>query len=95
MERHKWKDEASCLGSDVNDYFDSYEEDPELRPIIDSVCQECPMRRICFANGISGKEWGVWGGVYLEGGKISREFNRHKTKQDWADTWQALTTEKK
>jgi hypothetical protein len=53
----------------------------------------CPVKKTCFANGISGKEWGVWGGVYLEGGEISREFNKHKTKQDWSNIWQALTME--
>jgi hypothetical protein len=45
----------------------------------------------CFAVGISQKEWGVWGGVYLENGIISKEFNNHKTKQDWGNTWQTLT----
>jgi hypothetical protein len=53
----------------------------------------CPVKRTCFANGISGKEWGVWGGVFLESGEISREFNKHKTKQDWGNTWSALTME--
>lgn len=95
MERHQWKDEAACLGSNVNDFFDTYEENEDVRPVVDSICKLCPVRRMCFANGISGKEWGVWGGVYLENGKISKEFNRNKSKQDWADTWQALTTESK
>jgi hypothetical protein len=94
VKQDDWKQKALCLGSDTNDYFDKYEEDTELRSIIDSVCQECPVRRICFANGISGQEYGVWGGVYLEKGSISREFNKHKSKQAWGETWQALTTEK-
>lgn len=93
MRDDSWKKEASCLGDEVNDYFDNYEEDLELRPIIDQVCRECPMRKICFATAVSGKETGVWGGIYLEQGDISREFNRHKTKQDWGNTWQALTME--
>lgn len=93
MKHHLWKDEAACLGMETDDFFDNYEEKPEIRSEIDSICKACPVRRICFANGISGKNSGVWGGVYLEQGDISREFNRHKTKQDWADTWQALTTE--
>jgi hypothetical protein len=45
--------------------------------------------------GISQKEWGVWGGIYLENGKISREFNKHRTKEDWGKTWSYLTTDKK
>ena len=78
----------------MREYYErKYEETKELRPAIDKMCQECPMRRICFASGISDKNWGVWGGVYLENGEISKEFNRHKTKKDWGVTWQALTTE--
>ena len=91
MQRHLWKDSSACLDYDTNLFFDKYEEDEKLRSGIDAVCSNCPVRRTCFANGISGKEWGVWGGIYLEGGEISREFNRHKTKQDWANTWQSLT----
>lgn len=92
-QRHGWKDNASCSGMEVNDFFDNYEESLEVRKDIDSICQDCPVRRICFANGIAGKEYGVWGGVYLENGEISREFNKHRTKQDWTVTWHSLTME--
>jgi hypothetical protein len=50
--------------------------------------------RQCFAVGVSTKQVGVWGGVYLDKGKVSREFNRHKTKDDWAKTWSDLTIDK-
>lgn len=89
-----WKDEGSCVGYDTNLFFDKYEEDEELRPAIDSICSECPVARMCFAVGVSNKEWGVWGGVYLESGKISREFNRHRSKASWHETWKYLTTDK-
>jgi hypothetical protein len=46
---------------------------------------------MCFAVGVSQKEWGVWGGVYLENGDLSKEFSKHKTSNDWAKTWQYLT----
>ena len=94
MKQHLWKDDAICLGLDTNIYFDKYEDNPENRGVVDSMCQMCPVSKTCFAVGISGKEWGVWGGVYLEGGEVSREFNNHKTKQDWSITWQSLTMEK-
>lgn len=93
MKQHIWKDNALCLGSDTNDYFDTYEEKPETREFVDSLCRTCPVARTCFANGVSGKEWGIWGGVYLQDGEISKEFNNHKTKKDWSYMWQALTTE--
>jgi hypothetical protein len=93
LKQHLWKDKASCLGLNTNFYFEEYEDNIELRNGIDKICMSCPVRKICFANGVSGKEWGLWGGVYLEGGEISREFNKHKSKQDWSNIWQALTME--
>jgi hypothetical protein len=93
MKQHLWKDKALCLGIDTNVFFDTYEEKLETREFVDSLCRSCPVARKCFANGISGKEWGIWGGVYLEDGEVSKEFNNHKTKKDWSNTWQSLTIE--
>lgn len=90
---HEWKDDASCKDFDTELFFDKYEENVDLRPAIDNLCFSCPVARMCLAVGVSQKTWGVWGGVYLEDGKISREFNRHRTKQDWANTWQNLTND--
>ena len=93
MKQHLWKDNGKCLELDTNLYFDKYEEDVDLRSNVDNLCSSCPVSKTCFANGVSGKEWGVWGGVYLEGGEISREFNKHKTREHWGRVWQYLTTE--
>ena len=94
MDKHAWKDDALCKDYDVNLFFDKYEEDENLRPAIDKLCSGCPVARQCFAIGISQKGWGVWGGVYIENGKISREFGKHRTKADWAETWKYLTMDK-
>lgn len=94
MPNEDWKDEALCQGDDVNLFFDTYEQDVEVRKEIDSLCSICPIARTCFAVGVSQKAYGVWGGIYLDKGKVSREFNKHKTKQDWGNTWQYLTTDK-
>lgn len=94
MKQHLWKDNAACLGLENNLFFDKYEEDTNVRPIVDSICGSCPVRKTCFAVGVSSKEWGVWGGIYLEGGDISREFNNHRNKNGWANTWESLTMEK-
>ena len=91
MNQHEWKDKGSCRDYDTDLFFEKYEENEELRPAIDKLCAECPMQRMCFAVGISQKEWGVWGGIYMENGKVSREFNKHRSKPDWAETWQHLT----
>ena len=94
MDKHRWKEQASCKDYDVNLFFDKYEEDLPLRPAIDKLCSECPVVKQCFAIGVSQKETGVWGGIYLDRGKISREFSKHRTKADWADTWKYLTMDK-
>ena len=91
---YKWKDQAKCLGMDTNIFFDKYEEDPAMAASIDLLCRECPVNKQCFAVGVSNKEWGVWGGVYLKEGNIDKEFNQHKSKQNWFDTWRSLTMEK-
>ena len=91
MDKHAWKEDAACRDFDVNLFFDTYEEDIALRPAIDKVCSECPVMKTCFAVGISQKETGVWGGIYMDRGKISREFNKHRSKKDWAEKWKDLT----
>jgi hypothetical protein len=93
MQDDHWQDKARCLKYDTNLFFEKYEEDENLRVAIDNLCGGCPMARKCFAVGISQKGWGVWGGVYLENGKISREFNKHRSKAQWAETWQNLTND--
>jgi hypothetical protein len=98
MDKHKWKESAACKDYDFNLFFDKYEKNENLRPAIQKVCEACPVQRECFAVGVSQKEWGIWGGIYIENGGISREFNKHRSKDDWADTWKKLTndtTEKK
>jgi hypothetical protein len=87
-------DRGSCQNFDTELFFDKYEEDLALRPAIDKLCSECPVARLCFAVGVSQKAYGVWGGVYLDNGKISREFGRHRSKADWSETWKYLTTDK-
>lgn len=91
MQDHSWKNKAACLNYDVELFFEKYEENIELRPAIDKLCAGCPVRKICFAVGVSDKAIGVWGGVYFDEGKISKEYNSHKTQEDWANTWQSLT----
>ena len=94
MNRDAWKEKASCKGYEVNIFFDKYEEEEQFRPAVEAVCASCPVMRQCFAVGVSQKEWGVWGGVYLEGGKVSREFGRHRNKQQWGELWKQLTTDR-
>lgn len=91
---YKWSKNASCLDFDTDLFFDKYEEDETVASTIDILCQKCPVQRECLAAGVSNHEWGVWGGVYLENGKISKEFNKHKNNQDWFDIWSSATMDK-
>lgn len=91
MHKLKWKDQASCLEYDTDLFFDKYEEEEPLRLAIDALCMSCPVVKTCFAVGITSKETGVWGGIYLDSGEISKEFNSHKTSIMWSNLWQQLT----
>lgn len=93
MHKLKWKDQALCLDYDTNLFFDKYEEQESFRGAIDQLCSQCPIQKTCFAVGVSSKEWGVWGGIYLEGGNISKEFNSHKTEENWSTIWKRLLIE--
>ena len=95
MGRYLWKDSAPCLKKPQEIFFDSYEEgSKELRDAVDTFCQSCPFNKTCFATAVSGKEWGVWGGIYFEDGNISKEFNDHKDAEDWGKTWNSLMMDK-
>ena len=90
---YKFDEDALCLNMDTNLFFDKYEEDKKVAANVDALCIKCPAQRQCLAYAVSNQEWGVWGGIYFEGGKMSKEFNNHKTKEDWFKTWSNATME--
>jgi hypothetical protein len=89
-----WVEKAKCNGMETDLFFDKYEEDVDLRPAVDSLCATCPVQRECLATGVSRQEWGVWGGVYFEKGKISKEFNSHKNNDSWFNIMSSALMEK-
>jgi hypothetical protein len=95
MKRLSWTKYSKCLDLDTNLFFEKYEEDLGIRSAIDHLCTVCPVQRECLANAVSRQEWGVWGGVYFEKGKMSKEFNSHKKQNEWFSVWQALTMDDK
>jgi hypothetical protein len=90
LKQHLWKDNGLCFDTETNLYFEKYEDQEIDRKVVDSMCSLCPVKKICFANGISGKEWGVWGGVYLVDGEINQARNAHKTKDIWQKILEAI-----
>jgi hypothetical protein len=91
---YKFENDRLCLGMDTNLFFEKYEEDNTVSISVDSLCSRCPSQRKCLAYGVSNQEWGVWGGVYLEQGKISKEFNKHKDNDSWFKVWSNATMDK-
>jgi hypothetical protein len=91
---YKFDERRLCINMDTNLFFDKYEEDLQVSNAVDSLCSQCPMQRKCLAYGVSNQEWGVWGGVYLEQGKISKEFNKHKDNDLWFKIWSGATMDK-
>lgn len=92
--RHDWQDDAACLNSDRENFFDNYEEDDEaphdIRKSVDKMCLGCPVMRTCFAYAKYYELTGVWGGIYMNRGQMDEEFNDHKTPDDWATTYMRL-----
>lgn len=91
MKSQAWKNKGLCITLDTEIFFDKYEDDVGLREAVDELCSICPVRKECLAAGVSRKESGVWGGVYLDQGKISREFNNHKKNKEWFGVWAGMT----
>ena len=83
MGKLNWKLDGKCRDMDVDIFFEKYEDDIGLRASIDRMCAGCPVAKECLQWGISHEEWGIWGGIYLEAGQKSDEFNEHKTDKVW------------
>lgn len=76
----RWEDLALCQNSPIDWFFKDYETDTTHAQQVDEMCLACPVSGACFKKG-SGNESGVWGGFYLEKGKIDKARNAHKTSE--------------
>lgn len=82
----EWQQLSICSkldSADVNVFYDGYESSERTARLADSICLSCPVRKACLAEGIENNEWGCWGGVFLENGKMSESKNAHKTDEVW------------
>lgn len=79
----KWYQFAACNNMETNWFYDSYETDIYIAHQVDSVCINCPVAKTCLEEGISGREYGVWGGVYLNLGRVDKPTNSHKDENTW------------
>jgi hypothetical protein len=78
-----WLSEALCAGTDTEFYFDKYENDQSIAKEIDRQCLSCPVVKECFDYGVKTESFGVWGGVFLNDGKLDNVRNSHKTQEVW------------
>lgn len=92
-----WHDLASCknivevfeedgVKKIFDPMFDTYENSSypfNIRMAVDNMCISCPVQAVCYEYGVDNDQSGVWGGVYLSGGKHDRTRNEHKSRETW------------
>lgn len=60
-------EDYACVGADPR-LFDP--RTPGELAAARSYCAGCPMRRGCGRLGLQRQEWGVWGGLLLDAGRV-------------------------
>jgi hypothetical protein len=80
----KWYHLAACKNMSINWFYDDYENDKILAAATDEVCIACPVSKQCLKEGVSTKEFGVRGGIFLDLGRVDKQLNSHKTKETWS-----------
>lgn len=84
----EWQSLALCSGVEFEDYmqnpfFEAYETNENVAKSTDQMCLHCPVTKQCYEFGVNERETGVWGGIYLDRGKIDKNKNAHKTQEVW------------
>ena len=79
----RWYQFAACNNMETNWFYDLYETDIHIAKQVDQLCYHCPVSNTCLVEGKRNKEFGVWGGIYLDLGRIDKPANSHKERQDW------------
>ena len=82
-DRVEWYHLAACKNMSINWFYDDYETSKAHAEQVDQICLSCPVSKFCLEEGIANKEYGVWGGVYLNLGRIDKDQNSHKTPEHW------------
>ena len=82
-DRIQWFHLAACKNMSINWFYDDYESNKTHAKQVDNVCLSCPVAAMCLQEGIKGKEFGVWGGIYLNLGRVDKDHNEHKDPEIW------------
>lgn len=84
-EELEWYHISVCQGMKTNWFYDDYESDPLFAQVMDGICLSCPVRKQCLREGVENNEYGLWGGVFLNNGKVDENRNAHKTQDIWEE----------
>lgn len=68
-----WTTRAACDGLDTEKFFDKYLQDEGVAIEVGLICGVCPVKRQCLNAGMDTKSTGIWGGHWLQGGKVIRQ----------------------
>jgi len=83
----QWYHLAACNGMTTDPnfdwFYDLYEVDKEAAKQVDQICLHCPVIKMCHSEGVKNKEKGVWGGIYMDLGRVDKQNNSHKTPEIW------------
>ncbi len=79
-----WYHLSLCRDMETNWFYDDYERDPVLAAVMDDICLACPVRKFCLMEGLDNKEYGLWGGIFLDNGNVDKVRNEHKTEDVWS-----------
>ena len=74
----QWYHLSACRNMPINWFYDDYENDKELAKQVDQICMHCPVIKQCYSEGVENKEKGVWGGIYMDLGRLDKQCNEHK-----------------
>jgi hypothetical protein len=77
----EWYHIGICRGMQTNWFYVDYENDPIFAKVMDSICASCPVQAMCLREGMENKEYGLWGGVFLNNGKPDLAKNAHKGEE--------------
>lgn len=76
LEDNRWIDKAHCANNNVSTvtFFEKYEKgDVKTKEKIVAMCESvCPVTEQCLSYGMDTKSTGLFGGHYIENGRIVR-----------------------
>lgn len=85
-----------CKGADRGLFFETFEKgnkDFKIK-VIKEYCEQCPVRMKCLQMGKATKSYGLWGGIYLENGRPTRNTLAKSYLEDKRDFQASLDLNK-